>query len=181
MLIFFGKELLQFWMNSEIADDSVSIMVWLSIGFYLNSMVSTAYILLVACGRPNVPLKINFLAIAVYLPVLILVIPSYGTTGAAVAYMALSMYYSLTLIPAVRAVLVNQTMLHWLASSLIPFFFAGTLVFGGAKLALVSVWPNFPIPVMLALCVSVYCIISWFLLSRSLRESFRTLFQLRKV
>lgn len=181
MLIFFGKELLQFWMNSEIADDSVSIMVWLSIGFYLNSMVSTAYILLVACGRPNLPLKINLFAIAAYLPALILAVPSYGITGAAMAYMALNAYYTLTLIPAVRVILVNQTMLHWLKSSLAPFFIAGILVFGGAKLTTLMVWPKFSIPVMLVLGVLAYCIISWFLLSTSLRDSFRTLFQLRKV
>jgi O-antigen/teichoic acid export membrane protein len=180
MLIFFGKEIFEIWINAKVADETASIMIWLSLGFYFNALVSTTYILLTACGKPNIPLKINLLAIAIYLPALVLMVPRHGAVSAAVAYMALNIYYILTLTPAVRTILANQTMRHWLSSSLVPFLTVGILIFGGLKLALMSIWPNFSIPAMLVICISTYFFLSWFLLSPSLRESFQSLAEFRK-
>ena len=64
VLVFFGHEILQLWISTTVADEASVTMAWLAMGFFLNAMVSNAYMAAVACGQPNLPLKINILAMA---------------------------------------------------------------------------------------------------------------------
>ena len=58
-------------------------------GFFFNAVVSNAYMVAVACGQPNLPLKVNLFALVVYLPALYWLTRLYGISGAAAAYVML--------------------------------------------------------------------------------------------
>ena len=181
MLIFFGEEIIQLWINTKIAGKVAPTMAYLSFGFYLNSLVSTAYVMAIACGKPNLPLKTNALALVMYIPALIFLIPIYGTTGAALAYIVLNFYYIIKFVPLVQSESTGQSMWQWLSSNLLPFFFTGVAAFGGWKLILLVTSIHAPIAISLAVSTVMYAVLSWFLLSEALRASFKALIKYPKV
>jgi O-antigen/teichoic acid export membrane protein len=138
-------------------------------------LVSTAYIMAIACGKPNLPLKTNAIALFMYIPALVFVVPTYGTTGAALTYIALNFYYIINFVPLVQAEFTGQSIWHWLSTNLIPFFLAGLVAFGGWQLISFLTSSSAPIAITLIGCTVVYSALAWFLMTDALRASFRVL------
>jgi len=168
-LVFFGHEILQLWINARVADEAALTMAWLALGFFFNAMVSNAYMAAVACGQPGLPLKINLLALVLYLPGLYWLVHQYGISGAAAAYAGLNAYYLFTLLPLVQARVMRQGMGVWLRANLLPFVLAGVGAFGSAKILAMAVQPGWQALTALALGVALYAAAAWFFLSGALR------------
>ncbi|MDP1740196.1 oligosaccharide flippase family protein [Polaromonas sp.] len=168
-LVFFGHEVLQLWINARVADEAALTMAWLALGFFFNAMVSNAYMAAVACGQPGLPLKINLLALVLYLPALYWLAHQYGISGAAAAYAGLNAYYLFTLLPVVQARVLKQGMGMWLRANFLPFVLAGVGAFGSAKILAMAVQPGWQTLVSLALGVALYVAAAWFFLSDALR------------
>lgn len=178
-LVFFGHEILQLWISARIADEAAFTMAWLAVGFFLNAMVSNAYMAAVACGQPNLPLKINLLALVLYLPVLYWLIHHYGVSGAAAAYAGLNAYYVFTLVPLVQSRVIKQPFGVWLRKYLLPFLAVGVGAFGSAKVLALGVQSGWQIAALLALGVTLYGAAAWFMLSGEMRIDLRNM--IRKV
>jgi O-antigen/teichoic acid export membrane protein len=174
-LVFFGHEILQLWINARVADQVTLTMAWLALGFFVNAVVSNAYMAAVACGQPNLPLKINLLALVLYLPALYWLVQQYGIGGAAAAYAGLNVYYVLTLVPVVQARVMQQEMWKWLRTNLLPFVIAGAGTFGSAKILASAVQPGWQTLAVLALGVTMYATVAWFLLSDDLRTDLNSM------
>lgn len=174
-LVFFGHEILHIWISSKVADEAFVPMAWLAMGFFFNAMVSNAYVAAVACGQPNLPLKVNLLALVVYLPVLYWLVHQFGISGAAAAYAGLNAYYVFTLLPVVEIRVLGQSVWHSLRTNLLPFIVAGMAAFGGAKILSMAVLPGLPSAAMLALGAVLYVPAGWFLISNSLRNDLRNM------
>lgn len=174
-LVFFGHEILQLWINARVADEAALTMAWLALGFFFNAVVSNAYMAAVACGQPNLPLKINLLALFLYVPALYWLVQQYGISGAAAAYAGLNIYYVLTLVPAVQVRVMEQGMGMWLRANLLPFVLAGAGAFGSAKILALAVQPGWQTLVVLALGVALYATVAWFLLSDALRTDLNSM------
>ncbi|MBT9507348.1 oligosaccharide flippase family protein [Rhodoferax sp.] len=168
-LIFFGHEILHLWINARVADEAAIVMTWLAGGFFLNAMVSNAYMAAVACGQPNLPLKVNLLALVLYLPLLYGLVLEYGIVGAAAAYAGLNVYYLFTLLPQVQAGVIKQGMGIWLRINFLPFVLAGVGVFGAAKALALLAQQGWQVMALLALGAALYVAIAWFFLSQALR------------
>jgi O-antigen/teichoic acid export membrane protein len=172
-LIFFGHEILQLWINAKVADEAALTMAWLALGFFLNSVISNAHMVAMACGQPNLALKVNTLAPALYIPVLFWLVPQYGINGAAAAYAGLNVYYVITLVPMVQERVIKQGMGIWLRTNLFPFVLAGVGVFGSAKILALAVPLGWRTMVVAAFGVAIYALVAWFFLSVSLRSDLR--------
>ncbi|MDP3229861.1 MAG: oligosaccharide flippase family protein [Acidovorax sp.] len=168
-LVFFGHEILHVWINARVADEAAIVMAWLAAGFFLNAMVSNAYMAAVACGQPNLPLKVNLLALVLYLPLLYGLVLEYGIVGAAAAYAGLNAYYLFTLLPQVQAKVMKQGMGIWLRVNFLPFVLVGAGVFGVVKPLALLVPQGWQVVALLALGVALYIVIAWFFLSQALR------------
>ncbi len=168
-LVFFGHEILTVWINAKVADEASLTMAWLALGFFFNAVVSNAYMAAVACGQPNLPLKVNLFALVVYLPALYWLVHLYGINGAAAAYAGLNAYYVFSLLPLVQARVVKQGFAIWLRQNLLPFLLIGVGAFGGAKMLVLTTQSAWLTALSLLLGVAVYAVASWFMLSVSLR------------
>lgn len=171
-LVFFGHEILDVWINAAVADEAALTMAWLAIGFFFNAVVSNAYMAAVACGQPNLPLKVNLLALVLYLPALYWLVHQYGISGAAAAYAGLNIYYLFTLLPLVQVKVMRQGFGMWLRTNLLPFLLAGIVGFGSAKILALAVQPGGQTLAVLAGGVALYGVIAWLFLSEALRADF---------
>ncbi|MEQ1591148.1 MAG: oligosaccharide flippase family protein [Thiobacillaceae bacterium] len=174
-LVFFGHEILQLWINARVADQAALTMAWLALGFFFNAVVSNAYMAAVACGQPNLPLKINLLALFLYVPALYWLVQFYGISGAAAAYAGLNVYYVLTLVPAVQARVMEQGVGMWVRANLLPFVLAGAGAFGSTRILASAVQPGWQTLAVLALGVALYATVAWFLLSDALRTDLNSM------
>lgn len=174
-LVFFGHEILQIWINARVADEAALTMAWLALGFFFNAIVSNAYMAAVACGQPSLPLKINLLALALYLPALFWLTHQFGIVGAASAYAGLSAYYFFTLLPLVQVRVMQQSTWIWLRTNFLSFVVIGFLTFGSAKILAMTVQPGWQTLVLLAFGVVLYAVASWFFLLDGLRFELRNM------
>ena len=167
-LVFFGHEVLTLWINAKVADEAATTMAWLAMGFFFNAVISNAYMAAVACGQPNLPLKVNLLALVVYLPALYWLVHLYGMSGAAAAYACLNAYYVFSLVPLVQARVIRQSFGSWLRQNLLPFILIAVGAFGSAKI-LALMQPGWITVLWLILGIALYGGLSWFMLSVPLR------------
>jgi O-antigen/teichoic acid export membrane protein len=172
-LVFFGHEILQIWISTKVADEAAVTMVWLALGFFLNSVISNAHMVAMACGQPNLSLKVNLLAPVFYIPALYFLVPQYGISGAAAAYAGLNVYYVVTLVPMVQAQVLKQGMGMWLRANFLPFVLAGVGAFGSAKFFVWVVQPGRWTMAVVALGIGMYAVFAWFLISSTLRTGLR--------
>ncbi len=175
VLVFFGHEVLTVWINAKVADEAAFTMAWLAVGFFFNAVVSNAYMAAVACGRPDLPLKVNLLALMAYLPTLYWLVNAQGVSGAAMAYACLNAYYVFSMVPLVQARVMRQGFGIWLRENLLPFMLAGLIAFGGAKMLASSMQPGWLTVFPAVLGLAFYSVATWFLLSKSLRADFQIL------
>ena len=174
-LVFFGHEILQLWINAKVANEASLAMAWLAIGFFLNALVSNAYMAAVACGQPNLPLKINLLALVLYVPSLFWLLGQYGISGAAGAYAGLNAYYLVTLMPLVQVKVLKQGIGMWLRANLLPFVLVGVGAFGSAKILALAIPSGWQTMAALALGVMLYAVAAWFFLSNARRFDIRNM------
>jgi len=168
-LVFFGHEVLSVWISARVADEASITMAWLAVGFFLNAVVSNASMAAVACGQPNLPLKVNLFALVVYLPAIYWLVHTYGISGAAAAYAGLNAYYVFSLVPLVQARVIKQNFGIWFRQNLLPFVLIGVCAFGSAKM-LASMQSGWLTVLWLILGIALYGGISWFMLSVPLRS-----------
>jgi O-antigen/teichoic acid export membrane protein len=169
-LLFFGHDILSLWISVRVADEAVSAMAWLAVGFFFNAVVSNAYMAAMACGQPHLPLKVSLLGLAWYLPVLYWLVHQYGITGAAGAYAGLNAYYVCVFVPLVQSKVIKQGFGIWLRTNLLPFAMAGFVAFGLAKILALAVPLGWQTGCVLIFGCALYGGIAWFLLSVSLRS-----------
>jgi O-antigen/teichoic acid export membrane protein len=167
-LVFFGHEVLSVWISARVADEASITMAWLAMGFFLNAVVSNASIAAVACGQPNLPLKVNLFALVIYLPAIYWLVHAYGISGAAAAYAGLNAYYVFSLVPLVQARVIKQNFGIWFRQNLLPFVLIGVCAFGSAKM-LASMQSGWLTVLWLILGIALYVGISWLMLSVPLR------------
>jgi O-antigen/teichoic acid export membrane protein len=169
MLMFFGQEIATLWVGAGPAAQIRTVLALLSIGFLLNALVSTPYIVAVALGRPQIPLVVNITAFVVYVPTVYILIRTAGVEGAAVGWILINAFYLASLLPLIQTRILGRSMWPWLMKNWVPFVGVAIVVIGGARL-LTAVEAAKPMTFLLliASCL-VYTGIAFRLLSRELR------------
>lgn len=82
----FAKEGINFWLGSEFAENSATVMQWLSIGVFLNCVGRIPSVLIQSAGRPDLPAKLYLFELPVYIIALWYALNNYGIKGAAAVW-----------------------------------------------------------------------------------------------
>lgn len=132
--LFFGKTILSWWVGIDAANGAWLPLALLAIGFWLGAAYTNAYNLLVASGQTFRVLVISLGSLVPYIFVLYLLIQIFSIVGAAVAWLALTLFYALTIIPKIHHIAVDSTFMSSLRTIFIPFLLLGAACFGGLKM-----------------------------------------------
>lgn len=133
-LVFFGRALLEIWINPIAAEGAWRSLSILAVGFWLGAAVSSAYNVGVACRQPGPLLKLGIISLFIYVPVLYGMIFRWGIEGAAVSWLLLNACYVLVLVPIVHRSILNIPAAPWFSGILLPFALLGTFAFGCARM-----------------------------------------------
>jgi O-antigen/teichoic acid export membrane protein len=126
--------LLQAWTTTEAAQHAAVVLALFGVGFLLNASVSIAYTLAVASGHTMLPLRVNLVALVGYVPGLYLATVRWGIVGSAWAWVALNLYFLLTLLPLVESRIARGSVSRWAVNNFLPFVARGGIAFGLAAL-----------------------------------------------
>jgi len=94
LLAFHGEAVLLAWSgNAELARSAGPIVAALAVGNFLNGLVYVPYHLQVAHGWTGLTLRINVLAVALVVPMILWIVPRHGALGAAWVWIGLNIGY----------------------------------------------------------------------------------------
>jgi O-antigen/teichoic acid export membrane protein len=171
-LVFFGEPLLAAWVNPGAAAAAAPALALLAIGFWGSAAASNAFQVAIACGRPNLALRVSVLAAPPYFVGLYGLISAWGIEGAALAWLLLNAAYVIFLVPRVHHELLKVAVWPFVLRILAPFAMLAVLAFGLAR-AVVDTG-SLATPIGLAALTGallVYTVLGYFLLGNEIRNS----------
>lgn len=86
LVITFAYDGMSLWINQEFAQHSYRVLQWLAVGVFLNCLAQVPYTLIQGSNCPDITCKLHLAELAVYLPLLFLLIARLGIEGAALAW-----------------------------------------------------------------------------------------------
>lgn len=86
IVISFAPGILTVWLGRSLAEATASVLVWLTIGVFVNSLAQLPFSLLQARGRPDITAKLHLLELPFFLVTFVLLVPRYGALGAAITW-----------------------------------------------------------------------------------------------
>lgn len=86
LIIAMAQDGLRLWLNADFAEQSTTILQWLMLGVFINSLAQVPLTLIQGMGRPDITTKIHLIELPCYLAVLFWLLKRYGIEGAAVAW-----------------------------------------------------------------------------------------------
>ncbi len=90
-LIFFGKSVLFAWTGDPIFVARIYMLVrLLAVGTLLHTMMFTPYQLQIANGWPALSIRVNMVAVLLFVPALLVLVPRYGVLAAGSVWIALN-------------------------------------------------------------------------------------------
>jgi O-antigen/teichoic acid export membrane protein len=107
LITLFAPEGLRLWLGPVFAQQSTTVLRWMALGIFVNSIGQVPYALLQAANRPDIPGKLHLIEVPVYLTALTVGIRMYGITGAAAVW-------------ALRLILEGFLLLFFAHRTLIP-------------------------------------------------------------
>ena len=114
ILVLFSEELLMLWLRDAITVSNTHLLVSLLVtGGMLNALVILPYTLQLAYGWTRLVLYVNAVSVALFVPLLILLVDSYGGRGAALAWIALNTGYLFVVVPLMHRRLIRKSMGRW--------------------------------------------------------------------
>jgi O-antigen/teichoic acid export membrane protein len=171
LFVFFGHDILVAITSRAAADRAAPILSLLAIGFLFNAATALSYTASIAGGNTWLPIRVNLVAVAGYVPVLIVMTIKWGGAGAAAAWLVLNLYYFPTLLRIVHKEIVHIESRGWLVRNFLPFVGSGLLVFaiGRAIAVVIGAGDQIALAIALVACLA-YAGIGYILLGPSLRR-----------
>ncbi|NJL11265.1 MAG: oligosaccharide flippase family protein [Calothrix sp. SM1_7_51] len=164
-LIFFAPTILELWtQSSEVALYTSTILVVLTFGAMLDSMSNIVNQIQLAIGKPQIAAIYNTISLAILIPTMLLVVPRFNLTGAAVIRTILNISYYLVLSKITLAYIMPKEYLRWIVQdTLIPILlcFAIFFIFSQVKLSFVT--KQFEIIYIIAPLITSYTLLGcWY-------------------
>jgi len=171
LFVFFGHDLLSAITSRSTADHAAPILAVLAIGFLFNAATALSYTVSTASGNTWLPIRVNVAAVVGYVPLLIFLTVRWGGVGAAVAWLALNLYYLPTMLREVHRRILGIDSLKWMRWNFLPFVGAGILVFGAGKVIVLVLGVGNPVALVVAIagCLA-YVVLGYGLLGVPLRR-----------
>lgn len=86
LIVTLAYEGLNLWLGEEFAQSSTSVLRWLAVGVFINSLAHVAFSLVQGAGRPDITAKLHLVELPFYLISLWWLVAAYGIEGAAIAW-----------------------------------------------------------------------------------------------
>lgn len=113
-LALFAPELLAVYLHDAVAADRTHLLLsLLAVGNAFLALVFMPLSLQLAHGWTSLSMYKNVVAVAIYVPALLFLVPHYGATGAACAWLALTAGYFLLEVPVMHRRLLRGAMGRW--------------------------------------------------------------------
>ncbi|MEV8520114.1 oligosaccharide flippase family protein [Dyella marensis] len=113
-VVLYGRQALRLWTGDMALADSVYVITAvLTLGTMLNGMMTVPYYLQLSAGWTSLMARANVVAVVLMIPVLLVVVPRYGATGAAWAWLALNGAYVLLVVPLMHRKLLGGERTRW--------------------------------------------------------------------
>ena len=116
--------ILTLWLGASFAGHAAVVLRWLGVGILLSSVDSVVGGLLDGIGRPSINAKFSLIELVLYLPILTVLVRSFGLKGAAIGW-AVRCLFDLTLRLWIAQRIYEP--LRPTARSLLPLLFGATL------------------------------------------------------
>ncbi len=87
IIIVFAKEGLLLWLGETFAQNSTSVLQWMSLAVFVHSLGHVPYSLIQGIGRPDLTGKLHLIELPFYLLILQQFVSHYGIIGAAIAWL----------------------------------------------------------------------------------------------
>jgi O-antigen/teichoic acid export membrane protein len=84
----FSNEIMTLWIGADFAQHAAPVMRWLGVGILLSSVDGVVAGLIDGIGRPDVNARLSLVELALYVPLLILLLMQFGIAGVAMAWAA---------------------------------------------------------------------------------------------
>lgn len=104
-IIVFADQGLSIWLGPEFAAHSTTVLQWLAVGVFLNSLCQVPFSLIQGAARPDITAKLHLIQLPIYLATLWMLMQSSGIKGAAIAWTGRILFDAALLSIAVIAVL----------------------------------------------------------------------------
>jgi O-antigen/teichoic acid export membrane protein len=159
ILVLFAKELLQIWLGSDFAVQSVAVLQILALGVLVNSLAHIPYALLQGVGRPDITAKFHMLELPFHIGAIWLLVKNWGISGAAAAWALRAALDALLLFAA--AFKVYGLSLRLLRDNGLTFAALAIVLLGVAIYGLKSLASNAPWLVQLMLFTALLGFFVW--------------------
>ena len=183
-IAFFSQDLIYVWTgNTELAALAAPIAGLLVVGTAINGVMHFPYSLQLAYGMAWLPLAISLILIILLVPLIILLVMSYGVIGGAAAWLALNGMYLLLGTWLTHRYLLKGIGLDWLLHDVCyPFIVSlSVMAVGKAFLPTLGGWgEHLYFRILLAAALSCLTIIVIMLFSPGLRNWIGSYFQKHK-
>jgi hypothetical protein len=99
--------------NTALATNTAPILTALGLGTFMNAIMGIPYQCQLAHGWTGLPVRINLVAVAVYIPAILFVAPNYGAVGAAWLWVCLNVGYVLVGVPLLHGRMLPDEKWRW--------------------------------------------------------------------
>jgi O-antigen/teichoic acid export membrane protein len=145
-LVAYADQAITLWTgNAALAREVTPTVRTLALGTLLATMFTIPYLCQLAAGRTLLTNIVNVVAIAVVIPALAWLVPSFGTIGAAAVWLGLNAGYLLIAAPLCFRRVMTGEMRTWYGRDLLAPASAAAIMVAGSR-ALLSVLPDEPAP-----------------------------------
>ena len=110
-----APEGLRIWLGASFAENGSSVLRWLALGIFVNSLAHVPFAFLQSAGRPDLTAKLHLFELPFYLLSLLLLTKSMGIEGTAIAWTARVSVDAIVLFVLARKLLAVDTFFHRLA------------------------------------------------------------------
>ena len=123
VLIIFSKQVLFLWTGDSTLTQSVGpIVLVLAIGNFLNCLMWVPYQMQLAHGWTSLTIKVNIVAVTIFVPLIIWYVPIYGAYGAAWIWVILNLGYCLIATQFMyRRILIKEKLTWYYVDVFKPF------------------------------------------------------------
>ena len=152
-VIFSAKPLFTVLFNPEAARVLLLPVVFLSLGFYMNGVLTIPYAFSLAAGRPDISARSNLYALFVVLPATALLVHFFGLSGAGFSWVLYHVFAYTYVVPRICRECLAISALGW-HSRVLKVLGLAAMTYGAAWLILGSGSHNSVVPLALAYLVS---------------------------
>lgn len=174
-LVMWAPLILELWTRSpHIAEESAAALSILAFGTLMNSMMNIPYSLQLAIGKPQIAAMVNTCALIILLPALFVVVPLFGTVGAALIWASLNTFYYLITSRITHYYILSKSYKRWLIyDTFIPILLSFT-TFSIGRMIITAVREESYTLSLISLLASILCsytfVFLWYLYQQKLSK-----------